>query len=285
MTHRAAVPEQDSSVEDVQSKAPETTAPTPSLFTADEIYRSLGRRTYVKRVFAFDSVDSTNSYAKRIIDSLDRHATLIVAERQTDGRGRFNRRWESEPGKNLTFSLVVKTRIPPDRFSILPVSAAELVARGVQETARVTVETKWPNDLLIDGKKFCGILLEAVTKQHAHYLVVGVGVNVNQQTFPEEFNATSLSLECGRTVDRRTLLHHIVNKLQWLIHVSPDAEVEAMLRKWKERCTMFGKTIVVESGKGTLTGLAKTLAPDGALIVKIGDSDQKLYAGDVSMVK
>lgn len=261
-------------------------APPPSaLLTADEIYRYLGRRSFVKRVYAFDSIDSTQSYAKTIITSLDKNATLIFAETQTEGKGRFNRRWDSEAGKNLTFSVVVKTKIVPERMGIVPLCTAELVARAVQASAQVMIQTKWPNDLLINGRKFCGILLESVIKQDGLYIIAGIGVNVNQQTFPDGINATSLSLETGRTINRKELLRNIVNKLQWVSHTPPDAEVEALLRKWKERCTMFGKNVVIEAGSEILTGLAKNVASDGALIVKIGDADRKFYAGDVRIAQ
>jgi BirA family biotin operon repressor/biotin-[acetyl-CoA-carboxylase] ligase len=259
--------------------------PPASLLIADDIYRYLGRRSFVKRVYAFDSIDSTQSYAKSIITSLDKNATLIFAESQTRGKGRFNRQWESEAGKNLTFSLVVKTRMPQVRMGIVPLCTSELVARAVAATAHVTVQTKWPNDLFLGGKKFCGILIETVTKQDALYLVVGIGVNVNQQAFPDDLNATSLFLETGRTINRKELLRNIVNKLQWLCHVPPQSEIDAMLRKWKERCIMFGKNAVIESGTETFSGLVKNLGSDGALIVKIGETDRKFYAGDVTIIQ
>lgn len=259
--------------------------PPVALLTADDIYRYLGRRSFVKRVYAFDSIDSTQSYARSIITSLDKNATLIFAESQTQGKGRFNRQWESEAGKNLTFSLVVKTKMPQERMGIVPLCTSELVARAVAATAHVSVQTKWPNDLFLSGKKFCGILIESVPKQDALYLIVGIGVNVNQQVFSDDLNATSLCLETGRTINRKELLRNIVNKLQWLSHISPQSEIEAMLRRWKERCIIFGKNAVIGSGTETFSGLVKNLSSDGALIVKVGERDRKFYAGDVTVIQ
>lgn len=260
----------------------------PPLLNAEEIYKRLGSRSYVKKIFVFDTIDSTNTYSKTIVGSIDNQPTLVLAEKQTHGKGRFNRRWQSEKGKNLTFSLIVESKVARDRLGVLPLCVAESVARAIEKVAAVPVETKWPNDLLVDGKKLCGILLESVTDHSpkaGQFIIVGIGFNVNQQKFPATMNATSLYHSMGTPVDRSQLLFHIINKLQWLTHPPPDSDIDVMLQKWKTRCSMLGKNIVVESGKAILKGLAKTVAQDGALIVKIGAEDRKVYAGDVTIVK
>lgn len=274
MTPRTSVPD---------AVKPGVHTPSSSILSAEEVYAAIGKRSFIKRVFAFDTIDSTNSFARTILSSSEKQPTLIVAERQTHGRGRFDRRWESEPGANLTISVVVKSRVPPERYSILPLCVAELVARAVQLSTQANVQTKWPNDLLIDGKKFCGILIESEKNDGAEFLIIGLGMNVNQRTFPAGFNATSLFLETGNAINRVKLLREIMNKLQWLSHIPPETEIESILRKWKERSTMFGKSITIESGAEILTGLAKTVASDGALIVKVGDVDRKFYSGDVTI--
>lgn len=258
---------------------------TESFLTAKVIEGSLGSGSFIKKVFAFESIDSTNTYARNLAAERVGEPTLIVAEEQTHGRGRFRREWHSERGKNLTFSLLVYPKIPADRMSVLPLCVAQCVADVVEVAAGIPVETKWPNDLLIKGKKVCGILLEPVgSGPENNTLITGIGLNVNQKNFPADPEATSLSLAAGKSFDRLQLLGEIVRSLQWLSELIENSLREKMLIDWKVRCGMWGKEVRVQSVNDTLTGIAKGVSDDGALLLDIGGKEHRIFAGDVKVV-
>ena len=250
--------------------------------TAEAVSGVLGPSTFVRTIHAFDSIDSTNDYAKTLVGQ--GKTALIISEEQTQGHGRLGRQWHSEKGKNLTFSLVVKSGISPDRLGVLTLCAAESVAGAVESHARVSIKTKWPNDLLIDGKKVCGILMESVMMGgKLDALIIGVGLNVNQRKFPSDLTATSLNLSTGKPADRLVLLPEIVNRLAWLNGTISSSDVATKLEGWKARCEMFGKLVRVQSGGTTLKGVGKGIAEDGGLLLEVNGTEQKVHSGDITM--
>lgn len=261
-------------------------APSPFPLMAEEIEKSLGPQTFIKKVFSFDTIDSTNTYARALFEQGITGPLLVIADEQTRGRGRFDRTWYSGKGKNLTFSLLFQPQIPHSRLGILPLCIAECVAKAVESLVNVSIETKWPNDLLIRGKKVCGILMESVLiGQKIEAIIIGIGLNVNQTRFLPELHATSLWLSAKRPLDRLQMLGAIVRNLQWLCEPFADSVPDTMLVGWKRRCRMFGRTIHVQSGSDTLTGIARDVADDGGLLIEIAGVEQKVFAGDVTVVE
>lgn len=254
--------------------------------TAEAVSGVLGPSAFVRNVFAFDSVDSTNAYAKTLIGQGKTDSALIVAEKQTQGRGRLGRQWHSERWKNLTFSLIVKPEVPAGSIGVLTLCVAESLASAVQTHLQISLKTKWPNDLLIDGKKVCGILMESVMMgEKVSPLVIGIGLNVNQRNFPSDLDATSLSLSTGKPVDRLTLLSEIVRKLAWLDRPVFAPDVEKKLEQWKARCEMFGTMIRVQTGEKILSGIARGIGEDGGLVLDVNGTEQKVLAGDVTVLE
>lgn len=253
---------------------------------AEAILSLLGPRSFIKRVNSFEVIDSTNAFAKGLAGAGVSEPTLVIAEEQSQGRGRFGRRWVSERGKNLTFSILVKPTASIELTGAFPLCVAAGVAQAIDSFANVRTETKWPNDLLVEGKKVCGILLESVLAGHTlDALVVGIGLNVNQETFPPGINATSLRLCTGRWLDRLVLLGRIVENLRWLSENLASDLVRAMLRSWEQRTSMFGKTVSIVSGRGNLSGRAKRILEDGSLVIECGGKELVVLAGEVTMVR
>ena len=254
-----------------------------SLLAKPSIQKALGIRSFLKSIEVLDSVDSTNSYGKRLLLDGVSEATMIVAEEQTQGRGRFGRTWEGEKGKNLTFSLVVSPGISQQKFGVLPLLTELGVADAVASVARIESATKWPNDLLIAGKKVCGILLETVSSR-PDMVVIGVGLNVNQSQFSPGLNATSLSLEHGKPIDRLELLVSILHRLDWLARPLMPEKVSAMLTEWQARCSMMRKSVRVEMENGIVSGFARGIADDGALLLVVNGTEQLVHAGEVTIL-
>jgi BirA family biotin operon repressor/biotin-[acetyl-CoA-carboxylase] ligase len=204
-------------------------------------------------VHRFDTVDSTQRVARELADAGAPHGTVVLAETQTAGRGRLDRRWSSPPGQNLLFTLVLRPPIPAREAPLLTLGAAAGLAVALD------LRVKWPNDLVTrEGRKVAGLLAEMeTTGDRVAYVLLGVGLNVNQTEFPPELpNAASLATVFGAQ-DREEVLDRAVSAiLAWSTH--PDRLVT-----WRTRAHTLGRHVQI----GAIAGVATALRDDGALIV------------------
>lgn len=216
----------------------------------------------------FSECGSTNAEARRIAESLDDPAgTLVVADAQTAGRGRLGRQWESARGENLLFSLVLCPPVPPQQAPVCVLAWAAAMAEALN------CQVKWPNDLITkEGRKLGGILAElSAEAERVRFVVLGVGINVNQNDFPGLPLATSLRRETGEVLDRARLLTHLVKAVEAVpTSGQPD------LATWRARSHTLGRRVRV----GDVEGVATDVRDDGALLV----GGQPVLAGDVSLV-
>ena len=242
---------------------------------------------FQEKVQCFETVDSTNRIIKDWAQQGAAEATSAVAEAQTAGRGRRGRSWISPPGENLYFSILLRPQAEASHVAMITLLMAVAVTQGVRELG-LDAKIKWPNDVVVNGKKICGILTEMYqSADGSFFLVIGTGINVNQKEFPEEVKKTagSLALEAGADVDREELLASVLK------HFSDcyDSFLETMdLSGLKELYESFlvNKDRVVEvldprgAWKGTAVGIEKT----GELLVQKEDgSVEAVYAGEVSV--
>lgn len=255
--------------------------------TEDSIRQYLRTKQFGRRTHAFESIDSTNNKAKSLALEGAEEGTLIIADEQTAGRGRLGRTWQSERGKNLTFSLIVRPTLPPDRLGLLSLTAGLAIAQAVKILLNLSPDCKWPNDVLLDGKKFCGILSEAVLQQRTLLAaIIGAGVNVNQTKFSPELQptATSLSIEVGHDVNREEVLAAILLRLEHFYGILLSGDSKVILSQWRRSSMMFRKRITVNQQGRTIMGTASALDDDGGLILLVDGKKQKLLAGDVTIV-
>ena len=194
-----------------------------SLPLVDDVQPLLKTDAFGRAIRGHASVDSTNTKAAQWAREGAAHGSVVLTEYQTAGRGRQGRRWEAEPGQNLMFSVVLRPPLPPDRLGLLPLAAGLAVAEAVDPfIAPVTASVKWPNDVLVEGRKTCGMLLETSFSGRAAvidapaFVVLGIGLNVNQVDFPDALadTATSLRLITGRLVPRAPLLARLLRRLE-----------------------------------------------------------------------
>jgi BirA family biotin operon repressor/biotin-[acetyl-CoA-carboxylase] ligase len=257
-----------------------------SMFTKEELQRGLRTRVIGKKVFVFESIDSTNTCAKTLAEADSEAGAVVIADHQTRGVGRHGRAWQSEPGANLLFSCILRPSVPQERAGLLTFYAAVAVARAAESVTGRQLECKWPNDLLLNGKKCCGILLEnSFANGRLSYSVVGIGLNVNQPSFPDEMThrATSLAREAGSEFDRKQLLQRILEELDALYPDASEGRFDRILAEWNDRCTMFGKEIEVENHESKLRGKAVRLNTDGGLVIETAEGRRVVYAGDVTL--
>lgn len=260
-----------------------------TLFTRN--LASLLNTEYVGRsVRGFESLPSTNSTAAAWAAEGAPDGSLVVAEQQTSGRGRLGRTWMADAGKNLTFSLVLRPSLPSHKLTLVTLTASISVTRVIKEiVAPFEPSIKWPNDILIEGRKCCGMLLESTLEKrdaHSRTVILGIGLNVNQDQFSPEINtpATSLMLETGRFVPRAPLLAALLLRFEQdykhLLDGNEDyirREYETFLRGKGEQVT-FRLTDTSE----TVTGILLGIAPDGALRLDTPSGIRTFYAGEVT---
>ncbi len=254
--------------------------------TKEYLQRGLATSTFGRKLYTFDEIDSTNSCVRALADVGAEEGTVVVAEFQTEGRGRLGRSWSAEPGANLLFSVLIRPPFTREQAGILPFFAAVAITRAVEPTLGRRVESKWPNDLLIGGKKFCGILLETATQdQRLLHAILGIGINVNQRTFPAELalQATSLACERAHPVDRKALLHTILREMESLYETARSGSSEPILAEWLSRCTMIGKKVSVRSGDEVIQGTAVEVRETGALVIQTPSGQNTYFAADVTM--
>lgn len=257
------------------------------MFTKEELTRGLDSRIIGTKFFLFDSVDSTNACAKTLADAGIEEGAVVLTDFQTAGRGRNGRSWNSEAGQNLLFSVVLRPEFPRDQATFLTFYSAISIVRALEPELKTPLECKWPNDVLLNGKKVCGILLENSFQQDKlAYSVVGIGVNVNQNEFSEDLKdrATSLFFEQKQEFDRKLLFQRILSEMDRLYESVRVGDFHVVMEDWNTHCTMFGKSVMVARSGETLSGTAVGLSPEGGLVIETATGKSTVYAGDVSIL-
>jgi len=243
----------------------------PDLLLPAEITQDLQARYLRGPIYHFPTLSSTNDLAKDLGRREAPEGTLVVAEAQSAGRGRLGRGWESPPGVGLYVSLLLRPRLPPTELPQITLTAAVSVARVLRRVAGLTPGIKWPNDLLLNGKKVGGILTEMETEMDLiSHLVVGLGLNVNNPGFPPPLaeTATSLALTAGRPFSRLKLLQAWLEEFEELYGRFLARGFPGILEEWKRYTVTLGREVRVRQGLGEVQGKALEVAPDGALLVQ-----------------
>ena len=252
-----------------------------------EIENILSDKTRVKQIIYFDSIDSTNSYAKKEIDRL-KDGTVILAGRQTAGRGRRGRGWVSPEGTGIWMSLILKPDIPPREGIKMTQIAVAAVCKSIRELTKLNALIKWPNDIVINGKKVCGILTEMAGELNKiNYIVIGIGINVNMKDFPDEIKkyATSLFIEGNKKIDRKVLLINILKNFEDLYDAYiKDLSLDKTLSIVRNYSVMLGKNIRIIQGRSEKKGRAIHINEDGLLLIDLEDGSRELISsGEVSI--
>ena len=243
-------------------------------------------RIVLKRLLHFTKLPSTNSYLKEKGSIGEQEGLIVLADTQTTGRGRLNRKWFS-PAGGLYFSVLLRPmKLNLKETPLITLTAGVAVASVLQSALGLTPQLKWPNDVLLMNKKVAGILVEsAFIGQDIEYAVVGVGVNANTQLaeFPPEVQQTITTLQemLHRMVDLPRLFGYLIGQLEfWYIRLR-DQGFKAISRHYRRICTTLGQRITVDLGDKRVTGVAEDIAPDGSLILQTATGREAINFGDV----
>ena len=262
--------------------------PEPKIMIGkNEILNELNTKIFGKNIFSFDTLNSTNTFAKSLSKEEVPHGTLIIAEEQTAGRGRLQRNWVSPAGKNLLFSIILYPDFGIEKISLLPFAGSLAIADAIETITGLSSTCKWPNDVLINGKKVCGMLLESsLGNSVQEKIILGIGLNVNQEEFSEElkFKASSLQIESGIVINRVTLLQKILEELENRYEQLSHFPAQQLLNDWRMKALLFGKKITVLESEFSFTATAIDVNEDGSLIIETEDGQKRnIFSGDVSL--
>ncbi len=244
---------------------------------------SLGKATHVLR-----STRSTNDLALRAGLEGAPHGSVFLAEAQLGGRGRQGRTWMAMPGENLLFSVLLRPHTPTAHWNRLATATALAVAETVDDFCRQKCQIKWPNDVLLGGRKLCGILLEGRTSSaETGFVVAGIGLNVNQTKFPTELEtiATSMQIETGREYDRMLVLAALLERLETLAG-RIDAHFPAIVEQAWLRSSLAGKTVEIQTGSEVISCRALGMDDDGGLqVCDAAGKERSFLTGEVVRVR
>ena len=223
------------------------------------------------RLLRLDSVDSTNDEVRRRALTGEAEGLVLVAERQTAGRGRRGAAWFSPPGESLAFSILLRPAEPKVLWPRLALAAGLAVAEALGSQAGV----KWPNDVWIRGRKVAGILIEA----GPDFAVVGIGVNINLMDFPDGILATSLRLETGQDHCREEVMEQILRRFE-LRRLQIGADFEFILNEVRLRCVLTGRRVTLTTANGPRAGCVEGIAAGGELLLRTERGIEKLIQAD-----
>lgn len=231
----------------------------------------------------FEETDSTNRQARLLAREGARHGTLVIADTQSAGRGRRGRGWISPAGEGVFMSLIIRPDMPPSQVAKLSLTLALAVSRAIERETGLDAKIKWPNDIVIGGRKVCGLLLEMdATAEKVESIVAGVGINVHQTVFDEEIahTASSLDLLAGRRVSRSAIVRAFLAEFERAMALE-DAQ---MMDAYRASSATIGQKVQVISLSGTYTGTAEGITESGSLLVRDENGEvQEVLAADVSV--
>lgn len=264
---------------------------TPDALTEEEISRGVTGRVIGRRLICLDTVDSTNNYAKKIAQDGAPDGTAVVSECQTGGRGRMERPFQSPAGKGIYLSVIMKPDLPPGNIVPITAMGAVAVCGAIEKVCGVRPGIKWTNDIVLNGKKICGILTEMSVEAERvalQYVVMGIGVNVLQE--PEDFGeevrgmASSLKHELGKSFSRPALAAGILNELDAVYSEINRGSLDSMLKAYRASCVNIGRDVRVIGYGSEMTGRAVDIDEKYGLVVETGNGERMtVRSGEVSV--
>lgn len=264
-----------------------TIVSTPNKPLPAEIKSEIRTKIIGKKIFYFEEVESTQNVAKTLVDAGLEEGTVVIAEKQTRGRGRVGREWFSPKG-GLWLSIILKPNIPTSKVQRLSLLAGVAVAKTLKKLYKLNAKLKWPNDVLIEGKKICGILVEASGDvDKVNYVIVGIGININVRfTGRRELSTTATSILelLGKEVSMVKLTVKLLEEFEKLYLEFKHGEFSRIIEEWRKLSQTLGKKVKVESYEESFVGEALDVDEDGFLLVKVRDGlVVRVVAGDIHL--
>ncbi|MFH1190504.1 MAG: biotin--[acetyl-CoA-carboxylase] ligase [Candidatus Omnitrophota bacterium] len=264
----------------------------PDLLIPSEIKWNLGTKRIGKEVISYRKVDSTNDAAYELAEHGIAEGAVVFAEEQARGKGRHGRTWQSPPGAGIYMSCVLRPEMAPNEIPKITLIAAVATARAIREFSGADAKIKWPNDIVINGRKVCGILTEMKAEQdRIDFIILGIGINVNAKAKELPKGATSLKEELrspggADVISRVALAKKVLETIERYYNILKNKGSGSIIEEWRELSAMLGSRVRVVLHDRTFDAHAHDIDPDGALVVRLDSGiREKISSGDVVMLR
>jgi len=256
-----------------------------------EVTEGLKTKTIGKKIYYFDTIDSTQNYAIEISKKKNENGSVVISQRQTAGRGRMNRKWITVKG-GLSISIVLNPKFDASTTTLFPMAASLALATTIQKTMNIKPNVKWPNDVVIKGKKVAGMIVDASIQSNLiESMVLGVGINFKVDTKhlesqlkgTENFYGVASLLKANNSTTPLKMIQNFLSELEKIIALLDRGETSKIIQKWEKISSTIGKKVSVKTNNGTITGLAKKINSDGSLNIVKNGKVQRLLVGDISI--
>jgi len=254
-----------------------------------EIISGLETKVLGQQAYYFDSIDSTQSQAMKMVNESKKEGTIIIAEKQTGGRGRSGRQWISPKG-GIWFSIILHPKFDISNTTLFPIASSLALSIAIQKTCKISTELKWPNDLTIKGKKLAGMLIDASFESNKiENLVLGVGINFNVNVkeiekvlkkTPNFYGVSSLNDQKNKT-SQIELIQSFLLELEKVYEELNNNQIKKIITEWTKRSSTIGKKVEMNTLNGKISGKAIKIDEDGGLIIKDKNKTNKVFAGDI----
>lgn len=260
----------------------------PDVLGESEIKSRMNTRWVGREVYFYEEIDSTNTQAKRLAEEGAPSGTLVVSDCQLKGKGRRGRAWESPKGSAIYMTLMIRPQILPEHASMLTLVMGLSAVQAIRNVLNLETSIKWPNDVVLNKKKLVGILTEMNTQMdYIEYLVIGIGINVNMQHFPQELEdkATSLQMELGHPVNRAELVAETMRCFEKNYEIfEKTQDLSGMVDSYQQVLANYNQPVRVLEPGNEYSGIARGINAKGELLVEREDgSVEKVYSGEVSV--
>lgn len=260
----------------------------PSRLDPAMLMSTMNAEIFGRQLKVLEVTTSTQEEVRKLAEEGSPEGTLVIAEEQTVGRGRLGRKWFSPPGKGIWMSLLLRPDLPLSCASQLTLLTAVAVCRAIRTVTGVEPGIKWPNDLLVQGRKICGILLESVAEdERIRYCIAGIGIDANMtaEDYPEELRdiVSSLRMESGKEVDREVLVSGVMAELEKLYSLYLDKGFDPIAHLWEALSVTINRNVTLHTPKGTVTGYATGIDTSGALVLDQDGEKVLIFSGDVQL--
>lgn len=264
----------------------------PDALIADDLLARLGKtKTIGRDIRVFEQTTSTNDVIEKLARDGVKEGVVVFAESQTRGRGRLGRKWISPARKGLWFSILLRPDLRPQETTQLTVASATALRRAIFLETDLQPEIKWPNDILLSGKKVAGILTEMSAElDKVRYIILGIGIDINLDAteLPPDLKklATSLKIEAGEKISRAKLATAVLRELDFDYARIRAGKFSEVADEWEENCMTIGKNVVVQIGERKIRGRAESLDNEGALLLRTEHGRlERITGGDVTLEK
>lgn len=260
---------------------------TPDKLIPEEVSHKLGTKIIGKKIYSYEMTDSTMDVAHRLAQSGSPEGTVVFSEGQSKGRGRTGRQWFSPKGKGIYLSLILRPDLSPAEAPKITLVSAVAVALSMRKVTHLGALIKWPNDILVNDRKACGILTEMSAEVNTvKYIVLGIGINVNTAKGDLPKEATSLKHETGEEISRIVLAQDILRELERQYHIFKERGFKKIIEEWKGLSHTLGEEVKIACQGKKIEGVAVDLDSSGALVVRLDSGfTEHVTAGDVVMVR